>query len=155
MNLETARRGHRYLFNAELPILRSAGFQTCRIADFQVGPLQCSQRVWKPATQQTWKSALRETHTDTAPCLQLLFDFFTLYYSVLLGITRYFWQTARMQGLRHLPFPIFPSGLISGQSRLHLKDQPGRAGLPDVPNHVVFGPLSAVCRPGGLQQDNH
>jgi hypothetical protein len=53
------RRGRRYLLSAELPILRSAGFQTCCIADFQVGTLHCSQRVWKPATQQTWKSALR------------------------------------------------------------------------------------------------
>jgi prevent-host-death family protein len=39
----------------------SAGFHTCCIADFQVGgALEThSLRVWKPATQQTWKSALR------------------------------------------------------------------------------------------------
>jgi hypothetical protein len=48
-----------YLVSAELAILRSAGFQTCCIADFQVGAVRCGQRVWKPATQQTWKSALR------------------------------------------------------------------------------------------------
>jgi hypothetical protein len=39
--------------------LRSAGFQTYCIADFQVGTLHYERRVWKPATQQTWKSALR------------------------------------------------------------------------------------------------
>ena len=52
---------------------RSAGFQTCCIADFQIGrsrgvsgareqPGRCGwpdgSRVWKPAIQQTWKSAL-------------------------------------------------------------------------------------------------
>src|SRR5208283_5526304 len=39
---------------------RSAGFQTCCVADFQVGgrPQSCDLRVWKPAIQQTWKSAL-------------------------------------------------------------------------------------------------
>ena len=40
----------------------SAGFQTCCIADFQIGGAserrQCP-RVRKPAIQQTWKSALR------------------------------------------------------------------------------------------------
>jgi len=38
----------------------SAGFQTCCIADFKVGRRQTlyQRRVWKPATQQTWKSAL-------------------------------------------------------------------------------------------------
>jgi hypothetical protein len=49
---------------------RSAGFQTCCTADFQIGrALECSKRVervdiaqvWKPATQQTWKSALHAT----------------------------------------------------------------------------------------------
>src|SRR5207302_10857942 len=41
---------------------RSAGFQTCCIADFQIGSmLERPERsqVWKPAIQQTWKSALR------------------------------------------------------------------------------------------------
>ena len=53
---------------------RSAGFQTCCIADFQIGRGRgvsgaCDlpkrfrwpdrPRVWKPATQQTWKSALQ------------------------------------------------------------------------------------------------
>jgi uncharacterized membrane protein YidH (DUF202 family) len=31
------RRGRRYVFRAGILMLRSAGFQTCRIADFQVG----------------------------------------------------------------------------------------------------------------------
>jgi hypothetical protein len=40
---------------------RSAGFQTCCVADFQVGSARSSDglRIWKSATQQTWKSALR------------------------------------------------------------------------------------------------
>jgi hypothetical protein len=51
---------------------RSAGFQTGCVADFQVGGLECvgraqprlgvgvhALRVWKPATQQAWKPALR------------------------------------------------------------------------------------------------
>jgi len=40
----------------------SAGFQACCVADFQVGGLSGGSdawRVWKPAIQQTWKSALR------------------------------------------------------------------------------------------------
>jgi alpha-L-rhamnosidase len=39
----------------------SAGFQTCRIADFRIGigGLLRGARVGKPATQPTWKSALR------------------------------------------------------------------------------------------------
>ncbi len=40
----------------------SAGFQACCIADFQVGspsPGSGARRVWKPAIQQTWKSALQ------------------------------------------------------------------------------------------------
>jgi len=43
-------------------VLRGAGFQTCCIADFQIGRSSNSsgrRRVWKPAIQQTWKSALR------------------------------------------------------------------------------------------------
>jgi hypothetical protein len=41
----------------------SVGFQTCCVADFQVGSKQevAPQRVWKPATRQTWKSALRSS----------------------------------------------------------------------------------------------
>ena len=44
---------------------RSAGFQTCCIADFQVGCTSAigSLRVWKPAGQQTWKSALRKSQS--------------------------------------------------------------------------------------------
>jgi hypothetical protein len=40
--------------------LGSAGCQTCCIADFQVGRHKTlhERRVWKPATQQTWNSAL-------------------------------------------------------------------------------------------------
>jgi len=41
---------------------RSAGFQTCCIADLpsrQAVEAAKLMRVWKPATQQTWKSALR------------------------------------------------------------------------------------------------
>ena len=45
----------------------TAGFQTCRIADFQIGRAPAArarrsrngQRVWKPARQQTWKAAVR------------------------------------------------------------------------------------------------
>ena len=45
----------------------SAGFQTCRIADIQIGGalqvrapwISNGLRVWKPAIQQTWKSAAR------------------------------------------------------------------------------------------------
>jgi hypothetical protein len=39
---------------------RSAGFQTCCVADFQVGEAFEVVRPagWKPAIQQTWKSAL-------------------------------------------------------------------------------------------------
>src|SRR5271165_5274307 len=40
----------------------SAGFQACGVADFPVGRVtdaEWRQRVGKPATQQTWKSAPR------------------------------------------------------------------------------------------------
>jgi hypothetical protein len=48
-----------YPFSVKLRTCRAAGFQTCRVAGFQAGPLQCRRQVWKPAAQQTWKSALR------------------------------------------------------------------------------------------------
>jgi hypothetical protein len=40
---------------------RSAGFQTCCIADFPIGGAREGGRAagWKPAIQPTWKSALR------------------------------------------------------------------------------------------------
>ena len=41
----------------------SAGFQTCCVADFQVGRASAhpdAPQVWKPAIQQTWKSALQK-----------------------------------------------------------------------------------------------
>ena len=42
----------------------SAGFPTCCVADFQVGRVSkrsSALRVWKPAIQPAWKSALRRT----------------------------------------------------------------------------------------------
>jgi hypothetical protein len=52
---------------------RSAGFQTCCVADFLVG--RPSNRagvpqVWKPATQKVWKPALRpvmQKHLGNTP----------------------------------------------------------------------------------------
>ena len=50
------------LFSGARPAPGSAGFQTCCVADFQVGrvsdPPDTSQ-VWKPALQQAWKPALQ------------------------------------------------------------------------------------------------
>src|SRR6266508_2233690 len=51
---------------------RSAGFQTCRVADFQIGRASyraarsvfAPPQVWKPAIQQTWKSALQPGKTE-------------------------------------------------------------------------------------------
>ncbi len=66
------RRSRRLGASAHCPC--SAGFQTCCIADFQIGRGRCvrgvcgksrryrwpdGQRVGKPAIQQTWKSAVR------------------------------------------------------------------------------------------------
>ena len=61
-------------------LARSAGFQTCCITDFPIGgPVAlagalgrtCALRVWKPAIQQTWKSALRPVVSVRA-CVVLL-----------------------------------------------------------------------------------
>src|ERR1035438_9956746 len=53
-------KGHRRA-GGQLGRLRSAGFETCFVADFQVGVTSavgdCPQ-VWKPAIQQAWKPAL-------------------------------------------------------------------------------------------------
>src|ERR1039458_9383412 len=49
-------------FDANVRSACSAGFQACCVADFQVGRMSDAagrQRVWKPAIQQTWKSAPR------------------------------------------------------------------------------------------------
>ena len=63
----------------------SAGFPTRCIADFQIGDASNppdAGRVWKPATQQTWKSALRrQSGVSLIECLVYIAVF-----AILLGI---------------------------------------------------------------------
>ena len=81
----------------------SAGFQTCCIADFQIGwryGVRCAcgqsrrseqtkrQRVWKPAIQQTWKSALHGGRANPpAAGAQCALGLGPAYWSALMGAT--------------------------------------------------------------------
>ena len=61
-----AERRRRYVFSAGILMLRSAGFQTCRIADFQVG-----STALRPAGLETRATADSEVCATLYRILQI------------------------------------------------------------------------------------